>query len=406
MALAAPAASAPLRSVVLLDVMSAFCQRPARSPEVVPPSGCSRAPHGPGRHTAGVDLPIDLPVAPMLAKAIASVPEPDSVPGGFSYEPKWDGFRCIVLRDGDEVELASRGSKPLTRYFPELVDAVLEHLPERCVVDCEIVVRRGKPGAQRLDWEGLSLRIHPAASRIQRLARETPAEVVCFDLLVLGDENLMDQPFHVRRERLEQALSGLAGDAPVHLTRVTRDAATATDWFRRFEGAGLDGVVAKALELPYEPGKRVMLKIKHARTADAVVVGYRVHKSGQGVGSLLLGLFTDEGQLVNVGGISAFTNARRLELVEELADLVVTDEHGEAVKGETDRSRFSSNKDVSFVRLRPERVVEVKFDQLEGARFRHAVTFLRWRPDREPESCTLDQVDRAIAYDLAEVLTR
>jgi ATP-dependent DNA ligase len=353
-----------------------------------------------------VDLPIDLPVAPMLAKAIPSVPEPDAVPGGFSYEPKWDGFRCIVVRDGDEVELASRGSKPLTRYFPELVDAIREHLPERCVVDSEIVVRRGEPGAQRLDWEGLSQRIHPAASRIQRLARETPAEVVCFDLLALGDENLMDQPFHVRRERLEQALSGLSGDAPVHLTRVTRDAATATDWFQRFEGAGLDGVVAKALELPYEPGKRVMLKIKHARTADAVVVGYRVHKSGQGVGSLLLGLFTDEGQLVNVGGISAFTNARRLELVEELAELVVTDEHGDAVKGETDRSRFSSNKDVSFVRLRPERVVEVKFDQLEGARFRHAVTFLRWRPDREPESCTLDQVDRAIAYDLAEVLTR
>ena len=216
----------------------------------------------------------------------------------------------------------------------------------------------------------------------------------------------MDQPFRVRRERLEQALSGLAGDAPVHLTRVTRDAATATDWFQRFEGAGLDGVVAKALELPYQPGKRVMLKIKHARTADAVVVGYRIHKSGQGVGSLLLGLYTDDGRLVNVGGISAFTNARRLELVDELADLVVTDEHGEAVKGETDRSRFSSNKDVSFVRLRPERVVEVKFDQLEGARFRHAVTFLRWRPDREPESCTLDQVDRAIAYDLAEVLTR
>jgi ATP-dependent DNA ligase len=353
-----------------------------------------------------VDLPIDLPVAPMLAKAIPSVPEPDAVPGGLSYEPKWDGFRCIVLRDGDEVELASRGSKPLTRYFPELVDAVREHLPERCVVDAEIVVRRGEPGAQRLDWEGLSQRIHPAESRIQRLARETPAEVVCFDLLVLGDENLMGQPFHVRRERLEGALSGLAGDAPVHLTRVTRDATTATDWLQRFEGAGLDGVVAKALELPYEPGKRVMLKIKHARTADAVVVGYRVHKSGQGVGSLLLGLFTDEGRLVNVGGISAFTNARRLELIDDLAELVVTDEHGDAVKGETDRSRFSANKDVSFVRLRPERVVEVKFDQLEGARFRHAVTFLRWRPDREPESCTLDQVDRAIAYDLAEVLTR
>jgi ATP-dependent DNA ligase len=352
-----------------------------------------------------VDLPIDLPVAPMLAKAIPSVPDADAVAGGFSYEPKWDGFRCIILRDGDEVELASRGSKPLTRYFPEVVESVRRHLPPRCVVDAEIVVRAGEPGAQRLDWESLSQRIHPADSRVQRLSRETPAEVICFDLLALGDEDLMGQPFRARRERLEEALSGLTLDAPVHLTRVTRDAATATDWFERFEGAGLDGVVAKALDLPYQPGKRVMLKIKHARTADAVVVGYRIHKSGQGVGALLLGLHTDDCRLVNVGGISAFTNARRLELVDELADLVVTDEHGEAVKGETDRSRFSGNKDVSFVRLRPERVVEVKFDQLEGSRFRHAAGFLRWRPDREPQSCTLEQVDRAIAYDLAEVLT-
>ena len=303
-----------------------------------------------------VDLPIDLPVAPMLAKAIPSVPDADAVAGGFSYEPKWDGFRCLILRDGDEVELASRGSKPLTRYFPEVVESVRRHLPPRCVVDAEIVVRAGEPGAQRLDWESLSQRIHPADSRVQRLSRETPAEVICFDLLALGDEDLMAQPFRARRERLEEALSGLTLDAPVHLTRVTRDAATATDWFERFEGAGLDGVVAKALDLPYQPGKRVMLKIKHARTADAVVVGYRIHKSGQGVGSLLLGLHTDDGRLVNVGGISAFTNARRLELVDELADLVVTDEHGEAVKGETDRSRFSGNKDVSFVRLRPERV--------------------------------------------------
>jgi ATP-dependent DNA ligase len=342
----------------------------------------------------------------MLAKAVPSVPAPDSVAGGLVYEPKWDGFRCIVLRDGDEVELASRGEKPLTRYFPEVVAAVLEHLPERCAVDAEIVVRAGEPGAQHLDWESLSQRIHPADSRVSRLARETPAELVCFDLLALGEERLMNQPFAQRRERLEAALGSLADDAPIHLTRITRDADEATRWFEHFEGAGLDGVVAKPLAATYQPGKRVMLKIKHSRTAEAVVVGYRVHKSGQGVGSLLLGLYTPEGDLINVGGIAAFTNARRLELVAELAPLVVTDEQGEVVRGETDRSRFSSNKDVSFVRLRPERVVEVKFDQMEGWRFRHAVTFLRWRPDRDPESCTLEQVDRAIAYDLDAVLER
>jgi len=342
----------------------------------------------------------------MLAKAVTDVPGPDSVPGGLSYEPKWDGFRCIVLRDGDEVELASRGSKPLTRYFPELVEAVLEHLPERCAIDAEIVVRKGPSGAERLDWEGLSQRIHPADSRVQRLSRETPAELICFDILALGDEDLTGIPFADRRKRLESVLSSLAFDASVHLTRSTTDAATARDWFERFEGAGLDGVVAKDLSAPYQQGKRVMLKIKHSRTAEAVIVGYRVHKSGNGVGSLLLGLYDDDGTLYNVGGIAAFTNARRLELIEELAPLVITDDRGDAVKGSTDRSRFSSNKDMSYVRLRPERVVEVKFDQMEGPRFRHSVTFLRWRPDRDPVSCTAGQVDRAIAYDLEAVLQR
>jgi ATP-dependent DNA ligase len=355
---------------------------------------------------AGMQQPIDLPIAPMLAKAVKGVPRADSVRGGLAYEPKWDGFRCLVVRDGDEVELASRGSKPLTRYFPEVVDHVRRLFPERCVVDAEIVVRSGEKGAERLQWEHLSQRIHPAESRIRRLSQETPAELVCFDLLALGDESLLDQPFRERRQRLEAAMAGLSDGDPVHLTQLTTSAETAQDWFERFEGAGLDGVVAKPLEQPYAPGKRTMLKIKHARTADAVVYGYRVHKSGQGVGSLLLALYTDDGKLVGVGGIAAFTDQRRKELVDELEPLVVRDDDGNVLDAETDRSRFSSAKDVSYVPLRPERVVEVAFDQLEGSRFRHAVTFLRWRPDREPESCRLDQVDRAPAYDLAEVLTK
>jgi ATP-dependent DNA ligase len=340
----------------------------------------------------------------MLAKAITAVPAPDSVAGGLSYEPKWDGFRCIVLRDGNEVELASRGSKPLTRYFPEVVEAVRVHLPERCAIDAELVVRAGSPGSQRLDWASLSQRIHPAASRVVRLSRETPAELVCFDILALGDEDLTGVPFGDRRKRLELALSGLLVDAPVHLTRTTTDVDTARRWFEHFEGAGLDGIVAKPLAATYQPGKRAMLKIKHSRTAEAVVLGYRVHKSGAGVGSLLLGLYNEDGDLYPVGGVSAFTDARRLELVDELAPLVVTDDQGGPVMGAKDRSRFSSNKDTSFVRLRPERVVEVKFDQMEGPRFRHTVTLLRWRPDRDPESCLAAQVDRPIAYDLDAVL--
>jgi ATP-dependent DNA ligase len=287
-----------------------------------------------------------------------------------------------------------------------VVRAVLEHLPARCAVDAEIVVRKGPVGAQRLDWESLSQRIHPAESRVQRLALETPAELICFDILALGDDDLTPLPFGERRERLESVIGRLADDAPVHLTRTTTDAATARDWLQRFEGAGLDGVVAKPLAAPYQQGKRAMFKIKHSRTAEAVVVGYRVHKSGSGVGSLLLGLYDEHSTLYPVGGISAFTDVRRLELVDELAPLVVTDEQGVPVKGETDRSRFSSSKDVSFVMLRPERVVEVKFDQMEGQRFRHTVTLLRWRPDRDPESCSAAQVDRAIAYDLDAVLQR
>jgi ATP-dependent DNA ligase len=356
----------------------------------------------------GVQQPVDLPLEPMLAKAVDTVPAADSVKGGLVYEPKWDGFRCVVVRDGDEVELESRGSRPLTRYFPEVVDDVRRLLPSKCVIDAEIVVRSGQPGQERLQWEHLSQRIHPAESRIRKLAKETPAELVCFDLLALGDESLLDKPFRERRERLEKGLANLTDGDPIHLTQVTTSASVAQEWFEQFEGAGLDGIVAKPQEQPYAPGKRTMLKVKHSRTADAVVYGYRIHKSGEGVGSLLLGLYTDvdgEDRLVGVGGIAAFTMKRRLELVDEFQPLVVRDESGKPVAAETDRSRFSSAKDVSYVPVRPERVVEVAFDQMEGSRFRHAVTFLRWRPDREPTSCRLDQVDRAPAYDLAEVLT-
>ena len=355
-------------------------------------------------HNGPMRQPIDLPVQPMLAKAVAEVP----VGANLAYEPKWDGFRCIVLRDGDDIELASRGTKPLTRYFPEVVEHVRRLLPERCAVDTEIVVRSGGPGAERLDWERLSQRIHPAESRVRKLSVETPAELVCFDLLAEGDESLLGMPFGQRRARLEAALGHLTDTDPIHLTRMTTDPAIARDWFERFEGAGLDGVVAKPLDAAYAPGKRTMLKVKHKRTADAVVFGYRGHTSGQGVGSLLLGLYGEwngERLLIPVGGIAAFPMATRRALIDDFAPLVVLDDEGQARHAATERSRFSSNKDSSFVPVRPERVVEVAFDQMEGHRFRHAVTFLRWRPDRDPQSCELDQVDRAPAYDLGEVLT-
>lgn len=340
----------------------------------------------------------------MLAKAATTIPAADAIPGGYGYEPKWDGFRVVLLKAGEEVELASRGKKPLTRYFPEVVAAARDLLPQQCALDGEIVVRSGPTGAQRLDFEALGQRIHPAESRVTKLSQETPAEVIFFDALVLAGRSLLEDPFRRRRDALVEALSGLGADAPFHVTRVTEDPNTAQDWFTRFEGAGLDGVIAKPWEGQYEPGKRAMLKIKHTRTAEAVLLGYRIHKSGEGVGSLLLGMYDDAGRLRSVGGISAFTMQRRRELVDELAELVERDEAGDALTGETDRSRFSASKDVSFVRLRPERVVEVKFDQLEGSRFRHAVGFLRWRPDRDPESCLLAQVERAPAYDLDAVL--
>lgn len=346
-------------------------------------------------------MPYDIP-APMLAKAAASVPDPAKSPGGLLYEPKWDGFRGIISWDGETVEIGSRGAKPLTRYFPELVDAVPQLLPGPCVLDGEIVVATGQGGAQRLDWEALSQRIHPAASRVAKLAAETPAMFIAFDLLAQGDESLLATPFHERRARLEALMADVAH--PLHITRTTRDREAAVRWLAEFEGAGLDGVVAKPLEQPYAPGKRTLIKIKHARTADVVALGYRVHKSGSGVGSLLVGLYDSDGTLRQVGGVAAWSDVRRQELVQELAPLVERDDEGAAVTGAGERSRFSGSKDVSFVRLRPERVLEVRYDQLEGSRFRHTVQFERWRPDREARSCSYDQLDTVAGYDLADVL--
>ncbi|MBH0123475.1 ATP-dependent DNA ligase [Rhodococcus sp. HM1] len=351
-----------------------------------------------------MDLPVAPPLAPMLAKAVSEVPsQPSDGPAEWSYEPKWDGFRALVFRDGDEVVFASRGGKDLARYFPELVDAVRAELPRRCVVDGEIVVPFERDGRTRLDWQSLSERIHPAASRIALLAEQTPAQFVGFDLVAIGDENLMDTPFRDRRTRLQE----IAGDGPsCHVTVATSDAATAQRWFEEFEGAGLDGVVAKRLDGLYVPDKREMVKVKHSRTADCVLAGYRKHKSIEGVGSLLLGLYHD-GELVMVGGASAFTVQRRQELLAELEPLRV----GADVVAEGEPTRWRSAIDRSWVPLRPERVLEVAYDQMEGSveggvRFRHAARFLRWRPDRDPKSCTYDQLEVPVRYDLADVLDR
>lgn len=349
-----------------------------------------------------MELSAANPIAPMLAKAVDEVPEPDSVDGGLSYEPKWDGFRAIVYFDGHGIEIGSRGSKMLTRYFPELIEACIRLLPQPCVLDGEIVVRTGPSGRERLDWEALSQRIHPAASRVAALAKEAPASFVAFDLLGLGDDSLLTRPFAERRAALEALMQSV--DTPLYVTRTTGDVTLARQWLVDFEGAGLDGVVSKPLAAPYAPGLRRMLKTKHHRTADVVLLGYRVHKSGRGVGSLLLGLYDADGALRNVGGASAFSDARRLELVDELAPLVMRDARGEPIRGETERNRFSASKDVSYVRLDPTRVIEVSYDQMEGSRFRHTAQFFRWRPDRDALSCTFEQLERPIEYDLDRVL--
>jgi ATP-dependent DNA ligase len=352
-----------------------------------------------------VRLPVMPPVKPMLAKATKSLPRQSDHAAGFLFEPKWDGFRAIVFRDGDEVELGSRNERPLTRYFPEVVAAVREQLPERCVVDGEIVI--ATPGG--LDFEALQQRIHPAASRVNKLAQETPASFVAFDLLALGAEDLRRAPLAERRARLEEALRG--AQPPVHLTPVTRDEDEATDWFRRFEGAGLDGVVAKALDLAYREDERVMLKVKHSRTADVVLAGFRWHKTGPIVGSLLLGLYDDAGTLHHVGVAASFTTARRKELVDELAPLRENALEHHPWRGwaeqsdETGRmpgavSRWNAKKDLSWEPLRPERVLEVTYEHMEGTRFRHTAHFVRWRPDKQPHECTYDQLEVVAPYEL------
>lgn len=351
------------------------------------------------------------PVQPMLAKSVKGIPDPATF-GGLSFEPKWDGFRCLVFKDGDEVELASRNTKPLTRYFPEVVAAMREQLPDRCVLDGELFVAIG----ERLEFEVLQERIHPAASRIEMLAEKTPASYVAFDLLALGDESYADRPFAERRAALEGALAGL--DGPCFLTRTTTDPAEAEEWFHQFEGAGLDGVVAKPLEATYQPNARTMLKIKHERTADVVVAGYREHKTSTPekplLGSLLLGLYAD-GELQHIGVSASFTAARRAELIEELQPLVVDiADHPwgrwqEFLTANPDRvpgtqSRWSQGKDLSFTPLRPDLVLEVAYDHMEGRRFRHTAQFRRWRPDRDPESCGYEQLDEPVSYDLARIL--
>jgi ATP-dependent DNA ligase len=375
-----------------------------------------------------MDLPVMPPVAPMLAKPVDGLPS-----GDYVFEPKWDGFRTIVFRDGDEVEFGSRNERPMTRYFPELVSAALAELPERCVIDGEIVLPDFATG--RLDFEALQLRLHPAASRVRLLAEQTPAHFVAFDLLALGADDYTERPFAERRAALESALSAVR--PPIHLTPTTTDRKVAEQWFTQFEGAGLDGLIAKSPECLYEPDRRVMLKVKHERTADCVVAGYRPHKTGDdAIGSLLLGLYRPSGELASVGVIGAFPMAVRRELRAELDPLVTTFEghpwnwaahvaaagpdggsagrpgaNGPAdgtgavrTPRSSEYSRWNVGKDLSFVPLRPERVVEARYDHMEGTRFRHTAQFVRWRPDRSPESCTFAQLEEPVSYSLSEIL--
>jgi len=353
-----------------------------------------------------VDLPVLPPVAPMLCKPAATLP-PE---GAVLYEPKWDGFRCIAFRDGDEVVLGSRNEKPLTRYFPDVAEAVRGGLPPRCVVDGELVV----VGERGLDFDALQQRIHPAESRVRMLAETMPASFVAFDVLALGDDDLRGRPFSERRALLEAALADVA--PPVHLTPATTSRSVAEEWFSRFEGAGLDGVVAKGTGLTYQPDKRVMVKVKHARTADCVVAGFRWHKSGPVVGSLLLGLWRGD-DLQHIGVIGAFPMATRQALVEELAPWrtgvddhpwkawasVVEEARAEGRRLPGHQSRWNAKKDHSFELLRPERVVEIRYDQLQGDRLRHAGQFNRWRPDRDPRSCSYDQLETIVPEELKQV---
>ncbi len=358
-------------------------------------------------------MPIAPPIKPMLAKLARTIPTDD----GLLYEPKWDGFRCIVFRDGDDLQLTSRNQRPFNRYFPELLEPLREALPDRCVVDGEIVVPHAE--GRGLDFDALQQRIHPAESRVRMLAETTPAAFVAFDLLALGDDDLMATAFGERRALLERHLQP---NPDVHLTPATTDPAVAERWFTRFEGAGLDGVMAKQLDGAYTPDKRTLVKVKHERTAECAVAGFRVHKDGEGVGSLLLGLYDgagtpdDPGRLHHVGVCASFAKSFRSELLAELAPLTehALDDHpwrewAEMQAHSEQRmpggfSRWNVDKDLSFVPLRVERVVEVTFGQLEGGRFRHGVKFQRWRPDRTPESCRYEQLDVAAPVPFDELL--
>jgi ATP-dependent DNA ligase len=373
-----------------------------------------------------MDLPVMPPVAPMLAKPAAGIPV------GQLYEPKWDGFRSIIFRDGDEVEIGSRNERPMTRYFPELVAALRAALPPRCVIDGEIVVP--DEAGEGLDFWSLQQRIHPAKSRVTMLAEKTPARFIAFDLLAMGDDDHMALPFAERRALLQSVVPSGGGAEQVHLTPVTRDEDLAAEWFEQFEGAGLDGLIAKRPDLTYQPDKRVMTKIKHERTADCVVAAYRPHKRDpEAIGSLLLGLYDDPASsvlpaamrelaggssLVSVGVVGALPMKVRKDLFAELQPLVVpladhpwswaeemVGEH--AGRGGQAGSRWNAGqkKDLSFVPLRPERVVEVRYDYMEGFRFRHTAQFVRWRPDRDPGSCGYDQLFAPTPFDLAKVLS-
>jgi len=354
-----------------------------------------------------MNLAVNPPLLPMLAKRVGELP-----PGeGWIFEPKWDGFRTLIFRDGDEVFIQSRDEKPLNRYFPELIAPLKAQLPKRCVLDGEIVIATPRG----LDFDALQLRLHPAASRVAKLAKETPAAFVAFDALALDGGDLRGAPQQERRARLEQALANVA--PPIHLTPMTRERGVASEWLSRFEGAGLDGVIVKPEDGIYEPGRRAMIKVKHARTADCVVAGFRWHKNGKGerVGSLLLGLYDDRGALHHVGVTSSFTMAVRRQLAEELAPLRTNalEHHPWREWAEHDgadmtrmpggQSRWSAGKDLSWEPLRVERVCEVKYDHMQGDRFRHAAVFQRWRPDRSPTDCRYDQLEVTTPYELEKV---
>ena len=350
---------------------------------------------------------IEPPLGPMLAKRVDSIPEG----GDWIFEPKWDGFRCLIFRDEEEILLQSRDGKSLNRYFPELLEPLKEQLPGRYVLDGEIVIAAG----HGLDFDALQLRVHPAASRVRLLSQQTPASIVFFDLLAIEDRTLLDQSFEERRSRLEQLLS--RAQAPLHLTPATRDPVVAADWFRRFEGAGLDGVMAKPRSGKYEPDKRAMLKVKHERDCECVVAGFRWHKSGEGtaIGSLLLGLYDAAGALQHVGVCASFTQAKRRELVEFLAayraealsahpwamDTSTTAGDEQRVPG--GQSRWSQGKDLSWVPLRPELVIEVAYEHMQGDRFRHMAQFRRWRPDKQPRDCTYAQLEVVRPQELMEI---